>query len=79
VRKFRVYFSCLMCGLGIDTAQLASPRRRFDLIHAAFKSAAEPRPRWDARHVPHCPRCGGRLLLRQSEGFTRDALEPVQK
>ena len=26
-----------------------------------------------------CLRCGGRLLLRQSEGSTRDALEPVEK
>ena len=72
-----VYFSCLMCGLETDTVRLGSPSRRHDLVQAAFEKAAEPRPRWDASHVPHCPHCGGRLLLGESEHVVREVLESV--
>lgn len=70
-------FSCLMCGLETATVRLGSASRRSDLIQAAFEKAAEPHPRWDRSHVPHCPRCNGRLLLGESEYAVRELLEPV--
>ena len=73
----RGYFSCLMCGLEPATIRLGSPSRRSALIQAAFEKSAEPRPRWDRRNVPHCPRCNGRLLLGESEYAVRELLEPV--
>lgn len=78
MRSICVIVSCMMCGLETDTVQLGSPSRRSDLIHAAFKSAAEPRLRPDGQPAPHCPRCGGRLFPMEGESAARDYLEPVR-